>query len=197
MKTLPKVRLPRPKNMSAAEERLAYLNESTLNENFERISLEVNSIESGGAIDPAILDGIEQEIQQVQSDVSDAQNAITTINTTLGGISAGVSGDWTYFKLGGYCILTFAYQASGVSIQNSEGGQYQSDTLDTEIYLPSWVTGIKSVMGSAGSGSQGAGARLHRVTLWSTSDSVKFVLARPSSGTNISFPFTVIVFGTC
>ncbi len=43
MKSLSKVRLPRPRQMSAAEERLVQQNESTLNENFDRIAVELNT----------------------------------------------------------------------------------------------------------------------------------------------------------
>jgi len=48
MKSLPKVRLPRPRQMSAAEERLVQLNESTLNENFDRLAIELNNIGTSG-----------------------------------------------------------------------------------------------------------------------------------------------------
>lgn len=112
--------------------------------------------------------------------------------------ASGVSSNgWTWFRVGGYCILTFTYQATGVAIDTSTSGQYQSAEIDTEMYLPSWVKSVIAVSGSAGQGSQGGGTRLHRVMLWSINDSVKFVLARPQSAASESFPFTVIVFGTC
>ena len=41
MKSLPKIRLPRPKNITAAEDRLICLNEDALNENFSRITDEI------------------------------------------------------------------------------------------------------------------------------------------------------------
>lgn len=110
---------------------------------------------------------------------------------------SGQDGSWTYIRIGGFCVLTFAYQATGVPIQNSESGQYQSNEINTGISLPSWVTGIIAVSGSAGAGSQTGGVRLHRVTLWDLSATVKFALARATSSASANFPFTVIVFGTC
>lgn len=111
--------------------------------------------------------------------------------------SSGVSGSWTWFRVGGYCLLTFAYQATNIAITTSTSGQYQSAEIDTGIYLPSWVTGIVSVAGTAGSGSQGGGTKLHRVILWNLTSSVKFILSKPVSSSAEQFPFTVLVIGTC
>lgn len=110
---------------------------------------------------------------------------------------SGVDGSWTYIRIGGYCVLTLNYQASNVAIDTAAAGQYQSAEISTEKYLPSWVKTVIAVSGSSGSGSQGGGTRLHRVTLWTINDPVRFVLARPQSNNSDNFPITVIVFGTC
>lgn len=111
--------------------------------------------------------------------------------------ASGVSGSWTWFRVGGYCLLTVAVTATGVAVTTSNTGQYQSAEIDTGIYLPSWVTGIVSVAGTAGSGSQAAGVRLHRVTLWNTGVTLKYMLAANTSISSANFPFTALVIGTC
>ena len=112
----------------------------------------------------------------------------------------GKDGDWYYLRCGGYCILTLTYQITGANINTSTNGQYQSDTIDTQLNVPSFVKSLLTVSGACGNGSQGGGIRLHRIVLngvSGASNTLRFILSANQSINSASMPVTVIVFGTC
>ena len=112
----------------------------------------------------------------------------------------GKSGDWYYLRCGGYCVLALAYQITGVAVTTSSNGQYQSDAIDTQLNVPSFVKSILVVSGSGGNGSQAGGIRLHRIILngvSGSSNTLRFIIAANSSVASANMPVTAIVFGTC
>ena len=112
MKALPKVFLPKPQGASIAESRLIDANQNTLNDNFLRLITELNGMETGGGVDPAV-------IAQLRSDITVLQGGVATLQTDL---AAAIAEHVNQNLLDNWYFLGSGSQATGKQFPINQRG---------------------------------------------------------------------------